>query len=76
MKEVDEALARAFAKREQSDPRPKVPPAPHWPVRRKIPHFPRFIHRTRGRNRSSFNGRQWFLLSSTNGATDLKSWRG
>ena len=33
MKEVDEALARAFAKREQSDPRPKVPPAPHWPVR-------------------------------------------
>jgi protein-tyrosine kinase len=40
MREVDEALARAFAKREQSDPRTKVPPAPHWPVRAHNTAFP------------------------------------
>ena len=33
MREVDEALARAYAQREQSDPPQGVPPAPHWPAR-------------------------------------------
>jgi protein-tyrosine kinase len=37
MRDVDEALARAYSKREQSDPRPKVPPAPHWQVRPQEP---------------------------------------
>jgi protein-tyrosine kinase len=32
MREVDEALARAFAQRAESEARQKVPPAPHWPV--------------------------------------------
>jgi protein-tyrosine kinase len=41
MREVDEALARAFAQREQNDPRPKVPPAPHWPVRSQKTVVPR-----------------------------------
>ena len=30
MREVDEALARAYAHREKSDPPQGVPPAPHW----------------------------------------------
>jgi Mrp family chromosome partitioning ATPase len=33
MREVDEALARAYAQREQSDTPRGVPPAPHWPAR-------------------------------------------
>jgi protein-tyrosine kinase len=33
MREVDEALARAYAQRGQSDQAPGVPPAPHWPAR-------------------------------------------
>jgi protein-tyrosine kinase len=32
MREVDEALARAYAQREQSDALRGVPPAPHWPA--------------------------------------------
>ncbi len=31
MREVDEALARAYAHREKADPSRGVPPAPHWP---------------------------------------------
>ena len=34
MREVDEALARAYAQRDQGDPPQGVPPAPHWPARR------------------------------------------
>jgi protein-tyrosine kinase len=30
MREVDEALARAYAQRDQGDPPQGVPPAPHW----------------------------------------------
>ncbi len=33
MREVDEALARAYAQREPGDPPQGVPPAPHWPAR-------------------------------------------
>jgi Mrp family chromosome partitioning ATPase len=33
MREVDEALARAFARRAQTDGPATVPPAPHWPGR-------------------------------------------
>jgi Mrp family chromosome partitioning ATPase len=33
MREVDEALARAYAQREPGDARRGVPPAPHWPAR-------------------------------------------
>ena len=33
MREVDEALARAYAQREHGDPPQGVPPAPHWPAR-------------------------------------------
>ena len=33
MREVDEALARAYAQHEQSNPPQGVPPAPHWPAR-------------------------------------------
>jgi protein-tyrosine kinase len=33
MREVDEALARAYAQRDQADPPQGVPPAPHWPAR-------------------------------------------
>ena len=33
MREVDEALARAYAHRAQSNEPVGVPPAPHWPVR-------------------------------------------
>jgi protein-tyrosine kinase len=33
MREVDEALARAYAQHEQSSTRQGVPPAPHWPAR-------------------------------------------
>lgn len=32
MREVDEALARAFAHREATEPGRGVPPAPHWPA--------------------------------------------
>ena len=32
MREVDEALARAYAHREKGDPARGVPPAPHWPA--------------------------------------------
>ena len=32
MREVDEALARAYAQREKGDPARGVPPAPHWPA--------------------------------------------
>ncbi|MFI5455041.1 MAG: CpsD/CapB family tyrosine-protein kinase [Isosphaerales bacterium] len=32
MREVDEALARAYAQRDQADPPQGVPPAPHWPA--------------------------------------------
>jgi Mrp family chromosome partitioning ATPase len=32
MREVDEALARAYAQRDQANPPRGVPPAPHWPV--------------------------------------------
>jgi protein-tyrosine kinase len=31
MREVDEALARAYAHREKAEPSRGVPPAPHWP---------------------------------------------
>jgi capsular exopolysaccharide synthesis family protein len=38
MREVDEALARAYAQHEQSNPPQGVPPAPHWPAHaRKAP---------------------------------------
>jgi protein-tyrosine kinase len=37
MREVDEALARAYAQHEQSNPPPAVPPAPHWPARARKP---------------------------------------
>ncbi len=33
MREVDEALARAYAEREQNASPQSVPPGPHWPVR-------------------------------------------
>jgi protein-tyrosine kinase len=33
MREVDEALARAYAQLEQSNPSQGVPPSPHWPAR-------------------------------------------
>jgi protein-tyrosine kinase len=33
MREVDEALARAYAHHEQNGPSQSVPPAPHWPGR-------------------------------------------
>jgi protein-tyrosine kinase len=33
MREVDEALARAYAQRQESEPPRGVPPAPHWPAR-------------------------------------------
>jgi protein-tyrosine kinase len=33
MREVDEALARAYAEREEGDVKTGVPPAPHWPAR-------------------------------------------
>jgi capsular exopolysaccharide synthesis family protein len=33
MREVDEALARAYAHHEQSNSPQSVPPAPHWPAR-------------------------------------------
>lgn len=32
MREVDEALARAYAQRDKADPAQTVPPAPHWPA--------------------------------------------
>ena len=32
MREVDEALARAYAQRDKVDPLQAVPPAPHWPA--------------------------------------------
>ena len=35
MREVDEALARAYAQREKGDPPRGVPPAPHWPAQRR-----------------------------------------
>jgi protein-tyrosine kinase len=37
MREVDEALARAYAQREEGDLHKGVPPAPHWPARAKKP---------------------------------------
>jgi protein-tyrosine kinase len=33
MREVDDALARAYAQRDQADSPQSVPPAPHWPAR-------------------------------------------
>src|SRR5262249_7981636 len=33
MREVDEALARAYSQREKGEPGRGVPPAPHWPAR-------------------------------------------
>jgi protein-tyrosine kinase len=33
MREVDEALAKAYAQRDQADSPQGVPPAPHWPLR-------------------------------------------
>lgn len=33
MREVDEALARAYSQRERGEPARGVPPAPHWPSR-------------------------------------------
>ncbi len=33
MREVDEALARAYAQHEQGNSPQGVPPAPHWPAR-------------------------------------------
>ena len=32
MREVDEALVRAYAQRDKADPARGVPPAPHWPA--------------------------------------------
>jgi protein-tyrosine kinase len=37
MREVDEALARAYGQREQADTPQGVPPAPHWPSRAHRP---------------------------------------
>jgi Mrp family chromosome partitioning ATPase len=37
MREVDEALARVYAQRQQSDPPQGVPPAPHWLARATRP---------------------------------------
>jgi len=37
MREVDEALARAYAQRDQADSPQGVPPAPHWPARAPRP---------------------------------------
>ncbi|MGP0069245.1 MAG: CpsD/CapB family tyrosine-protein kinase [Isosphaeraceae bacterium] len=45
MREVDEALARAYAQREKGDSPQGVPPAPHWPAhvsRRGTPQDPAF----------------------------------
>ena len=40
MREVDEALARAYASREKGDSPQTLPPAPHWPAR-VSPRLPR-----------------------------------
>ena len=34
MREVDDALSRAYARKPQADSAPGVPPAPHWPARK------------------------------------------
>lgn len=43
MREVDDALSRAYAQKPQADSTPSFPPAPHWPARRpaeveRLPH--------------------------------------
>lgn len=44
MREVDEALARAYFGREQSSSSQSVPPAPHWPARApKVPFPPQTV---------------------------------
>ena len=60
MREVDEALARAYAQREQSDPPQGVPPAPHWPARARSSRAigPIVIRRTPDHDRSNCNGRR------------------
>ena len=57
MREVDEALARAYAQHEQSNPPQSVPPAPHWPARAsKAPSDHAIAARPRRNQRSSCNG--------------------
>ena len=57
MREVDEALARAFAERGQIDLPQGVPPAPHLPARRSRPQptgGPKPIDRSNCSGRHSF----------------------
>jgi protein-tyrosine kinase len=44
MREVDEALARAYAQHGESTPPQAVPPAPHWPARALKPTMARPSH--------------------------------
>ena len=77
MREVDEALARAYAQHEQSDPPQGVPPAPHWPARALTePTSTRPIAPGRRRDRrSSCSGLRSCSPSSESGANGLKRWR-
>ena len=52
MREVDEALARAYAQRDKGDPPQGVPPAPHWPAQSRS-HTPA----SRARSRRPRTGR-------------------
>jgi capsular exopolysaccharide synthesis family protein len=56
MREVDDALARAYAQREQNDSPRGVPPAPHWPARAVRPEI---VQTSRAITPGAHNELQW-----------------